>query len=154
VDKYYKYTFFEGITFGAVWVGYAALRYFKDDKGNSFVERGVDDLKISLWQKTGLRFLAIGAYTSIIMLVFCVIPCNWIGTHMSTYPEDIQKRSYFVQGLCGEGTNQACYGPAVPLPRGNVSARVTPRGELYIPEGTKLPKFVPFDKGPLGPEGD
>jgi len=154
VDKYYKYPLIEGFCFGAVWVCWSALRYFKDDRGYSVVERGVDDLKISLWQKTGLRFLAIGGFVSVTMTATVVIPFYWMATHMSPYPEDVMKRSYFTQGLCGDGTNTACPGPALPLPRGNVSARVTPNGELFIPEGTKLPEFVPFDKGPLGPEGD
>ena len=33
VDHYYKYTFIEGLGFGAVWTCWASLRYFKDDKG-------------------------------------------------------------------------------------------------------------------------
>ena len=85
----------------------------------------------------------------------CVnLPFFWQSTHMSTYPADVQKRSYFTQGMCGEGTNLACFGPAIPNPRAEKSARVTPDGKLFVPEGTELPPPVPIDRGPLGPEGD
>jgi hypothetical protein len=153
-SHYYKYTLIEGVAFGAVWTSWAALRYFKDDKGLTIVERGIDKLAASDVQKTGLRFLALGGFISVTMMLFVNVPFFWQASHMSTYPEDIQKRSYLTQGMCGEDTNLACFGPAVPNPRGNESARVNPEGELYVPPGTELPAPVPIDRGPLGPEGD
>jgi hypothetical protein len=153
-DHYYKFTMIEGLGFGAVWTCWASLRYFKDDKGLTIVERGVEKLKASAPQKTFLRFLALGAFISLTMTACVNIPFFWQASHMSTYPEDVQKRSYFTQGMCGEGTNLACFGPAIPNPRANKSARVTPDGQLFVPEGTELPPPVPIDRGPLGPEGD
>ena len=154
VDRYYKYDFLEGISYGCVWMCLSALLYFKDDKGNTIVERGIDELKYSTRRKNFLRFLAVCGFVAVVMIVCVLIPYYWKAGHMSHYPEEVQQRSYLLSGLCGEGTNQACFGPAVPLPRGNVSARVTPHGELFIPDGTELPKFVPLDRGPLGPKGD
>lgn len=154
IDHYYKYTFLEGLAFGAVWTCWSSLRYFKDDKGNTWVERGVEKLQVSEARMAGLRFLALGGFVAVTMAVCVNLPFFWQASHMSEYPADIQKRSYFTQGLCGEGTDTACFGPALPSPRGNTSARVGPDGHLRVPPGTQLPALVPIDRGPLGPGGD
>lgn len=67
------------------------------------------------------------------------------GLHPHTFPDDIQKRSYFVQQACGEGTGYACPGGAVPLQHGN-SAYLDENGKLVVPDGVTLPKVVPFDR--------
>jgi len=144
---YYKFTMFEAVGFGAVWTTWASLRYFKDDKGNTLVERGIEKLDIGELRKAGLRFLALGAFITVTMIVCVNIPYFWQSTHMSEYPRDVQKRSYFTQGMCGEGTNTACFGEALPSVRGNKAARVGPDGTLQVPAGTKLPTgAVPFDR--------
>jgi hypothetical protein len=153
-SHYFKYTFVEGIGFGAVWTCWASLRYFKNDKGETIAERGIDELKMSSSAKAGLRFLAIGAFIAVTMALCVNVPFYWQANNSSEYPRDVQKRSYFTQGICGEGTTLACFGKAVPLPRGNDSARVGPDGRLYVPAGTQLPTVVPIDRGPLGPKGD
>jgi hypothetical protein len=153
-SHYYKYTLVEGMGFGAVWTCWAALLYFKDDKGNTLVERGIERTKASAPQKAVLRFLAIGAFVTVTMIACVNIPFFWQASHMSTYPADVQKRSYLTDGMCGEGTHLACFGQSVPIPQGEKSARVAPDGSLYVPPGTELPKQVPIDRGPLGSAGD
>ena len=153
-SHYYKYTFLEGLTFGASWSAWAALRYFMDDKGHSVVERGVDKINASSNRKAGLRFLAIGGFVSLTMFAFTTVPWNWMALHQSEWPQDVQKRSYFTQGLCGADTTFVCAGPSAPLPLADKSAHMGPDGKLVVPEGTELPKLVPVDRGKLGPEGD
>jgi hypothetical protein len=153
-SHYYKYTLLEGVAFGAVWTAWASLRYFKDDKGNTIVERGIDRLSLTRAKSGLLRFLAIGGFIAVSQAVLVNVPYFWMSNHMSTYPADIQKRTYLTDGMCGEGTDTACFGPGVPTPRGSGSARVAPDGTLSVPKGTVLPKVVPIDRGPLGPEGD
>jgi hypothetical protein len=109
-SHYYKFTLIEAVGFGSVWTTWACLRYFKDDKGNTIVERGIEKLRGSELQKAGLRFLALGAFLTVTMVACVNIPFYWQSTHMSEYPRDVQKRSYFTQGMCGEGTNSACFG--------------------------------------------
>jgi hypothetical protein len=72
----------------------------------------------------------------------------WTSSHTSSYPADVQKRSYFTDGICGAGTDTACSGPNVPIPVGNSSARVGPNGTLTVPKGTALPKLVPLSRTP------
>lgn len=146
-SHYYKYTVLEGVFFGAVWTCWASLLYFKDDKGRTIVERGIERVQASGVQKTALRFLAIGGFVGVTMLACVNIPYMWVASHTDPYPVDTQERSYFLDGMCGEGTNTACFGQSVPLPQGNGSARVGPDGELQVPEGTELPTVVPLERG-------
>ena len=96
----------------------------------------------------------IGAFVSLTMFAFTTVPWNWMALHQSEWPEDIQKRTYFTQGLCGEDTSYACAGPDKPIPTGNDSIHLGPDGSLVVPEGTEIKKTPPVDRGPLGPEGD
>jgi Spirocyclase AveC-like len=145
VGHYYKYTFLEGLTFGGTMACWAAFRYFKDDHGRTIAERGIDRLKVSRAQDTGLRFLAIGAFVSLSMFVCTTVPWNWMALHQSTWPKDVQKRTYFTQGLCGAATTFACDGPSVPIPRSNSSVHLAPNGTLVVPPGQHLPRLVPLD---------
>lgn len=151
-DTFYKFPIYEALSWGLVWMAWSTLLYYRDDRGLTFVERGAEDLKIPRVQKTFLRFLAVGAYLSITMILFAVIPWYWMETNMSPYPEDALKRSYYLDGICGEGTTFMCPGPAVPNWGGNKSARITPEGKLYVPEGVELPKMVLHDKTPNSAE--
>jgi hypothetical protein len=80
------------------------------------------------------------------MVIFNV-PVQWVGTHSATWPTDIQKRSYLLDGLCGQGTTFACPGEGVPNPRGSTSVRIGPDGGLVVPAGTSLPRIVRLDHG-------
>ena len=154
--KYYQYPIYEGIMWGFVQASFCSLRYFKDDRGRTFVERGVERIN-GFWRQQGARFLAIFAICSIIYLGFYTIPANWFGMHADPWPEDIQKRSYFMDGMFGEGTGRLAPHPDLPdqtMDRwvaiddeGNY-VLVTPDGEfvLDVPEGTELPEIIPFDK--------
>jgi Spirocyclase AveC-like len=145
-SHYYKYPFYEGLAFGATMTCWAALRYFTDDRGNTFVERGLDRMKLPAGRETGVRLLAIGAFVSLTMFACTTVPWNLMAMHQSAWPKDIQKRTYFTQGLCGIRTSYACPGPSIPMPRGNDGAHVAPNGTLVVPRGTELPKPVPIQR--------
>lgn len=112
-----------------------ALRYFKDDRGLTVVERGVDTLPISQGRKTLLRFLAISGMLNVLVFCFFNLPNGLIGAHSTEWPRDVQDRSYLTDRLCGEGTDRACPGPTVPLPAGDRSAYMNRDGGLSIPAG-------------------
>ena len=145
---FYKYTMVEGLAFGAVWTAWASLRYFKDDRGLTLVERGIDRAATTEWHKTVLRFLAIGGFLAVSMALCVNLPYYWTSQHMGAYPRDTLKRSYFLDGVCGAGTHTACPGPSIPLPRSNTSIRVDPAGRLYVPAGATLPTPVPLSRRP------
>ena len=128
---YYQFPIYEALLWGAVcWGGWTCLRYFKNDKGETFAERGVSDLKISNKRKAGVRLLAIMGAAHSIFLFGYNIPLQFFIANGSPWPEDIQSRSYFQQNLCGEGTEYLCWGPGVAYPRGNDGAHLDPNGHL------------------------
>jgi hypothetical protein len=67
-----------------------------------------------------------------ITFVLYTIPASWAVTHPVAWPEDTMSRSYFTSGLCGEGTDRACSGPAVPFAT-NESAYMTRDGGIAHP---------------------
>lgn len=136
---YYQFPLYEPVVMGAFWSGCASIRYFRNDKGQSFVESGLERVTVGSKGKAWLRTLSLTAALTIVLHGLYTVPFTLIqGLHSGAWPEDIVSRSYFTNGLCGPGTHYACPGPEVPnVRRGGVA--VDPDGNLYVPPGTKLP---------------
>jgi Spirocyclase AveC-like len=143
---YYQWPVYEGLMWGGVQAGLCALRYFTDDRGRTFVERGLERVQGGFAKQQLTRFLAIFAACSMFFFVFYNIPAQWFAMHQDPWPADIVKRSYFLMGICGDGTDRLCPDPALPVP-GKNSGYINPDGKLVLPDGVKLPTIVPFDKG-------
>src|SRR5262245_22956810 len=67
-EAYHKFPLTETVTVGAIIAGLAALRYFKDDRGLSVLERGVDKLNVGEGRRNVLRFLAIFGITNVLVM--------------------------------------------------------------------------------------
>lgn len=143
---YHQYPLYEGILWGGVQAGFCSLRFFTDDRGRTFVERGLERVQGGRVKHEATRFLAIFAAVSMFFFVFYTIPAQWLAMHADPWPEDIQKRSYFTMGICGEGTGRLCPHPSLPIDQGVTSAYIGPGGTVVIPEGVELPKIVPFER--------
>jgi hypothetical protein len=143
---YHQYPVYEGLLWGGVQAGFCSLRYFTDDRGRTFVERGLESVRGAAVRRETTRFLAIFAAVSMFFFVFYTIPAQWLAMHADPWPEDIQKRSYFTMGLCGEGTGRLCPHPALPIDQGTASVYIDADGRVVVPEGTVLPKIVPFER--------
>jgi hypothetical protein len=125
---YYGLPLFEPPLFGAVWTGYACLRFFRDDRGLSYAERGVDSLGVGARTKTLVRLLAlVGAINLIAIGYALIVPYLTVST--AGWSKDVQQRSYFMHGLCGTGTSYACPSDSLPIPRPG-SLHVDPAGKL------------------------
>jgi hypothetical protein len=144
---YHQYPIYEGLLWGAVQAGFCSLRFFTDDRGRTFAERGLERVQGGAAKKQSMRFLAIFGALSTFFFVFYTIPAQWLAMHADPWPEDIQKRSYFTMGICGEGTGRLCPHPALPIDQGETSATIGPEGTVVLPPGVELPKIVPFDRG-------
>jgi len=149
-DTYHKYPLNEMLTIGSVFTAIAALRYFTNDRGETVVERGTDKLQASRGRKTVLRVLAVTAAVQIIMFLGYNVPNTLIGFNSTEWPADLQKRSYFTNNLCGQGTDRACPGPGMPHIRES-SIYPGADGTVVVPSGGQAPKLVPFDRGKPGP---
>ena len=141
--KYYQFPIYEALFWGTVNAAWACLRYFKDDKGHTLAERGVDDVQTSARAKTGLRFLALAGVCNAAFFFLYNVPLQFFVANGGPWPEDIVTRSYFTQGLCGEGTTYHCPGPAIPLNRPD-SVHVGPDGGVVVPDGTTVPATPPL----------
>ena len=143
---YYQWPVYEGLMWGGVQASLCCLRYFTDDRGRTVVERGLDRVRGGFVKQQFTRFLAIFAAVSGCFFFFYNVPAQWFGMHADPWPEDVQKRSYFNGGICGDGTDVPCPDPALPMPTKR-SGFINTDGELVLPEGVELPKTVPFERG-------
>jgi Spirocyclase AveC-like len=145
-SSYMAYPVWEGLIVGLLLLPYVLLRYYKDDKGYSVVERGVDNLRLGKKAKVAVRFLALMAASQLIYFFAYNMWVYQLGTNAQTWNKEVQQRSYFLDGICGQGTNRLCASPAVPNSRPH-SVYVGANGKLVVPVGVKLPAAVPVLRG-------
>jgi Spirocyclase AveC-like len=147
---YHAFPLNEIVTVSATFTAVACLRYFRNDRGQTLVERGSEHLRMSERTQMAVRALAVFAGVHVALFVTYNVPNYWIGTHSKEWHQDLIDRAYFTDGLCGAGTDRACPGPGVPLGRndntdsGKGSVYITPDGKAVIPPKTELPTRYPF----------
>lgn len=151
-DHYYKFPLTQMISAGSVFAIISCIKFFKNDRGETLVERGLEQMRLTNRRKALVRTLAMIAMVHVVMFVCYNLTNTWTASRSDEWPADLQQRSYFTNGICGEGTDQMCPGPAVPQfrndngdPNGG-SAHLNPDGQLVIPPNTDLPSVVPFRK--------
>jgi Spirocyclase AveC-like len=113
-STYHKFPVNEMLTLAATFTAISALRYFRDDRGLTLVERGVERLRHGPRARTAMRLLAIVAAVHLSVIVFYVAPNLGSGARSRPWPAALQKRSYLTDGVCGVGTRRACPGSAHP----------------------------------------
>ena len=109
--NWYHFPIYQSIAWGPVLAVGGVLYYFKDDKGNTVVERGCENIS-SLTTQTFLRLMAITAVFNIAYLCYNLVMII-IAFQMDQTPE---MPSYMSHGLCGPGTEYACPGPDHHMP--------------------------------------
>ncbi|WP_428312974.1 spirocyclase AveC family protein [Hydrocarboniphaga sp.] len=113
--KPYQFPMYEGLLFGAVIASGGVLRFFRDDKGLTLVERGVDKLSLPQPTRTTLRFFAVYGFMHLFMAVVYSIPM--IGFGMISDPF-LRYPSHLENGMCVLGPQQdQCPGPGIAMPR-------------------------------------
>ncbi|MDB5968365.1 MAG: hypothetical protein JWQ90_815 [Hydrocarboniphaga sp.] len=113
----YQFPLNEGILFGGLGVGsMTALLFFRDDKGQTFVERGIESLKYGPVAKGWLRGFAVFGYCHLMFIILYAIPMQFFSLHAGAFPEGYP--SYMLNGMCVYGvTGDQCPGPGVMIPR-------------------------------------
>ena len=127
--RYYQFPVYEAAAWPFCWVALTAIRHFTDDRGRTIAERGIEKLSLTGSQLGRVRFLAIFGLMNVTLLVGYNVPFQIWALHADTWPEDVQRRSYFTSGICGPGTDYECSSPGVPIPR-RESLHVDPTGSL------------------------
>jgi hypothetical protein len=110
-----------------------ALLYFRNDRGETWAERGLSELGGSERRKTLLRFLALAGVLNMIYLFTYFLPWQLFSLNSDPWPKSIAGKSYMRAGYdCGAETAYACPGPDIPVPRPH-SIPVGPKGDLVRP---------------------
>lgn len=148
---YYQFPIYEALMMASFWSGGALLLYYKDDKGLTVAERGVDEVRASGTRRTFVRFLAILGYMAAVFVTTYELPAYLLALHRDARPADAYV-GHLTNMMCGPGTEYACGGPEVPAVVSKESAYLTPSGELKWPEGTKMsPQKMWLDKPRAAP---
>ena len=113
----YQFPMSEGLCYGGLTIGSTLLLLlYRDDKGQTFVERGIDQLRIGTMGRQWVKFLALFGFVHLSMFIAFTIPMQWFSTHSDPYPEGYP--SYMTNGMCVYGVKQnECPGPGVMMPR-------------------------------------
>lgn len=112
---YYQFPIFIGVFTAFFWFGFTSLIYYRDDRGLSWAERGLERMTLSKVQRTAMRFLALTGACWAISLGCYFIPVQWMYTHGDAIPSDTP--DYLINGLCGDAAGWPCPDRGVPLPR-------------------------------------
>jgi hypothetical protein len=130
--KVYQWPLYEGLGVGLSCVGFTALRYFKDDKGHTFVERGLDRLRLSSGGRSVLRFCAVAGFIQPMFLLGFYFTYNAFLFNIDSFPS---YPSYMRNMMCGEGTDYACPNRRwVPIPSAGATLHVRPDDPRLPPE--------------------
>lgn len=119
---WYQFPLYEGLLFGGWWGLCTVLCYFKDDKGLTMVERGVekiDMVKNSNFRKGMMRAIAVVGFAQTVEIFIYVFPMAIITANADPFPDDTP--AFFTVGtrMCGPGTGHACPRPDLPIQRRN-----------------------------------
>lgn len=113
----YQFPMSEGIFYGGFTIGMTlVLLLYRDDKGHTWVEKGIDNLRITAFKRQWIKFMALFGYCHIMMFLVFTVPMQWFATHSDPFPDGYP--SYMLNGMCVYGDNRdECPGPGVSLPR-------------------------------------
>lgn len=117
--EWYQFPLTEGLFFGGFGIGITALlMYFKDDKGETFADRGLERTKYKKWQKQTIKFLSLFGCAHLGFLILYTVPSAFVALHSDTFPKE--RPAYFENGMCVYGMDgNQCPGPGVMMPRPN-----------------------------------
>lgn len=115
--KTYQFPLTEGFFFGGLALGaIGILKFFKDDRGQTFVERGIEKLRAGDTQKQALRLLSIYGWIHTAFFVLYMLPVTLITLNGGHYPAGYP--SYMLNGMCRYGDQRnECPGPGISIPR-------------------------------------
>ncbi|MEA2172030.1 MAG: hypothetical protein QOF76_5330 [Solirubrobacteraceae bacterium] len=106
-DTFHKYPLNEALTTGAIFTAFASIKYFLDDRGLTFAERGAETLPSTSRRTWAIRALAVTGLIQLAMFLGYTVPNFLVGLHSTQWNQDIQKRSYLTY-TCGRATGVAC----------------------------------------------
>lgn len=113
----YQFPLYETVSWCSTYLGLACIHHFRDDRGRTFVERGIDALRIGGRRRTFARWLAVMGACQLVMLFTYNIPYAYWGLRAGPTPKSLVDATWRNGGVCGPGTRYACPNPHDPLAR-------------------------------------
>ena len=132
-SHYYRYPLYEIPIGGAYFTVLICIRYFVNDRGELWPERGASRLAVGAGRQAIVRGLALVAAVQLGFFLFYHLPSGLIALNESAWPNDVQNRSYFTNGMCGPVVDRACPGPNTPI-AGPGRPYLNMQGKLVVPK--------------------
>lgn len=118
----HQYPLYNSVIMAMFFMGMTTLRYFRDDKGHSWAERGIDAIQLPEAAKAWLRQFAIMGFLSANIMIMYYTPFLLFSMKVDSFPK---YPSYLTATICGEHSAYACPDRKVPIPRQG-SIAITP----------------------------
>ena len=109
----HQYPLYNSFMMSAFFLGMICLRFFRDDQGNSWAERGIDQIQLPNPAKGALKQFAIIGALFLNISVMYYAPFLFFSMKNDTTPH---YPSYLIAEICGERTAYACPDEKVPVP--------------------------------------
>lgn len=110
----HQYPLYNSVIMAMFFMGMTCLRFFKDDKGNSWAERGIEQVQLPTAGKTLLRQFAIMGFLSANIMIMYYTPYLLFSMKVDSFPK---YPSYLTADICGERSQYACPSSQVPIPK-------------------------------------
>lgn len=114
-----QFPLYESTGIAAVGTGIALVRYFRDDRGHSIFERGIEHLRLPSPAKKLVSFFALVAGLQLIVFIGFYGQYQWFALKADSFAK---YPSYQLMEICGKGTPYACPTSEVPMAkRGSIA---------------------------------
>jgi hypothetical protein len=112
--KIYQFPIYETVSWCATLTWLSSIHFLRNDRGESWAERGVLRMNLGARRETFMRFLAILGACQIGMFVTYNVPYFYWSTKGGAYPP---YKEYRIAGVCGPNTDYDCPSLTTPLPK-------------------------------------
>jgi hypothetical protein len=114
----HQFPLYEPLSWPGTFIILSCLHFFRDDRGRSWPERGIDTLRFrSEGTRTFARFLSLVGACQLAILIAFNIPYSFYALHAGPMPKPFVEREWRNGGVCGPKTAYDCPDPALPIAR-------------------------------------
>jgi hypothetical protein len=126
----HQFPLYEPLSWPGTFIILSCLHFFRDDRGRSWPERGIDTLRFPReGLRTFARFLTLVGACQLAILIAFNIPYSFYALHAGPMPKPFIERAWRNGGVCGPATAYDCPDPKLPIAR--QSAPTRPEKEIH-----------------------